>query len=804
MEYARFFEQATGRRPFPFQTRLGTGDWPELIDVPTGLGKTGAVTIAWLHRQLLGEDDASTRLVWCLPMRVLVEQTLTAIAGWVENVRPAFEDRGRPVPTVEMLMGGSTRALWAERPERPAAIVGTQDMLLSRALMRGYGMSRFAWPIHFAWLHNDALWVFDETQLMGVGVETSAQLEAFRHRLGTAKPVRSIWMSATLGQGQLETVDHPRPGEGWNRLTLSEEDLAQPAVLQRTRARKAIRRAEVVVDKDAAKETDKNRGGSAYAQAVARRVTELHREGTLTLVILNRVSRAQAVFEALRALQPNRRLALLHSRFRPPERRSHAEVLAAEGDRIVVSTQVVEAGVDVSARALVTELAPWSSLVQRFGRCNRYGEFDEAEIEWIDVAPTDEKDDCGLPYEKEPLDVSRQLVGELIDAGPQSLAEVTYEPPAVVRPVLRRKDLVELFDTTPDLAGNDLDVSRYVRDETNDNDLSVFWRAIENPDASTPEPSGEELCAVTLAAGSSFVRRKSVTAWSFDALDKAWTPVSKLRPGQTVLLRASDGGYHPQLGFTGESAKKNERVPVVVSPSQEPPEGQPDDPSSKAKWLSLFDHVRNVVRETGELAEALGVEGDWLHRLVVAANWHDVGKAHEAFQALLRGPGETDERYRAPDAETIWAKSNHDLGKPGRKYFRHELASALAFLQLYRGEGLDAMAYLIASHHGKVRLSIRSLPGENEPDSPEAEGLFARGVWHGDRLPALGLPDGTRLPETRLDLRVLRLGQGSWLERTLGLRDDPEVGPFRLAWYESILRIGDQRASARERGADHD
>jgi CRISPR-associated endonuclease/helicase Cas3 len=53
-------------------------------------------------------------------------------------------------------------------------------MLLSRALMRGYGMSRFGWPIDFGLLHTDALWVFDEVQLMSAGLTTSAQLDAFR------------------------------------------------------------------------------------------------------------------------------------------------------------------------------------------------------------------------------------------------------------------------------------------------------------------------------------------------------------------------------------------------------------------------------------------------------------------------------------------------------------------------------------------------------------------------------------------------------------------------------------------------
>jgi len=90
---------------------------------------------------------------------------------------------------------------------------------------------------------------------------------------------------------------------------------------------------------------------------------------------------------------------LIHSRFRPAERESLNEKLTSKqkpDEQIIVATQVVEAGVDISARLLVTELAPWPSLVQRFGRCHRYGELAEGgNVWWLDL--TDEK--TAKPYE---------------------------------------------------------------------------------------------------------------------------------------------------------------------------------------------------------------------------------------------------------------------------------------------------------------------------------------------------------------------------------------------------------------------
>jgi hypothetical protein len=80
----------------------------------------------------------------------------------------------------------------------------------------------------------------------------------------------------------------------------------------------------------------------------------------------------------------------------------------------------------------------------------------------------------------------------------------------------------------------------------------------------------------------------------------------------------------------------------------------------------------------------------------------------------------------------------------------------------------------------------------------------ARGVREGDSLPGVALPgvDFTSslviAPEVILHLDVMDLGLStaygpSWRERTGALL--ATHGSFRLAWYEAVLRIADQRAS---------
>ncbi len=771
MEFEPFFRKATGRAPYRYQrTFAEAARLPDLLEAPTGAGKTATAVLGWLWRRLHGNGEqraeAGRRLVFCLPMRTLVEQTQHAVRGWREALGIPVADLG-----VHALLGGAVDDTWDGHPERNAILVGTQDQLLSRALMRGYAMSRFRWPVHFALLNNDCTWIMDEVQLMGVGASTAAQLQAFREQLGTAGSVRTVWMTATLDEQRLRTVD-------FDRVLLRQPFVADtdPALEHRLRAVKRLHRAHAKVMKKPSM--------SEFAKEIAK----AHIAGTRTLVVCNRVQRAQEIYALLRKQRDIDSVALIHSRFRPVDRRAIQEVaLTPTFAGILVATQAIEAGVDISARTLFTELAPWSSMVQRFGRLNRAGEFETSDAYWFDL-DTDSDEAC-LPYERALLERSRERLATLADVGPGTLAEVPRDAESPALPVLRRKDLLELFDTEPDLAGQDIDVSDYIR-ATEDRDVQVAWRRLgaKPPADDAPDLHRDELCAVPYVQLQKLVDDSKI--WRFDSLRRRWVAADRLFPGLTLVVDVSVGGYDAERGFTGERRD----VPTPVERAAPPPDADAaDDLSFASTFVSLRTHAEDTADEMRLLLTALssntaGAISD--EELVDVARWHDLGKVHPAFQALLVAHLGADDPRRV---DGPWAKSDKPRGNRNtRKHFRHELASALVWIAETRS---DLGAYLVAAHHGKVRLTIRARPGEEGPDGVR----FAHGVYEGDELAATDLGGGLSIAAHRLSLACMELGGGgegpSWSTRTAQLVE--QLGPFRLAYLEALVRVADWRASAR-------
>jgi CRISPR-associated endonuclease/helicase Cas3 len=678
VRFDEFFLCCTGVPPYGFQRAFAEAPaLPDLLEAPTGSGKTATAVLGWLWRRLHGtpaqRTEAGRRLVFCLPMRTLVEQTAGAVLRWRDKLDLTSETLG-----VHVLMGGAVDDAWERYPDRDAIFIGTQDQLLSRALMRGYAMSRFVWPVHYALLHSDCVWIMDEVQLMGVGASTAAQLQAFRERFGVVGSAKTVWMTATLDEDRLRTVDLRRP---LSRLPFSS---AEPALERRLRAHKRLAKATVTVTK------------KATLQPLANAIAQAHEPGTLTLVIVNRVARAQELRGLLASVSRVEAVALVHSRFRPADRR-RIQSVALDGSfkGVLVATQAIEAGVDISARTLFTELAPWPSLVQRFGRLNRAGEHNEAHAYWIDL-DTEDAELC-LPYEAGPLGAARARLDVLTDVGPASLSAIPRDHEAPALPVLRQKDLLELFDTEPDLAGHDIDVARYIR-ATDERDVQVAWRNLgdQPPAEDALELQRDELCSVPFYELDKLAKASKV--WRFDSLRRRWIEADRLFPGLVVVVDVSVGGYHPDLGFTRERS----HVPDPCDVTGSVPDADDADPLTygASQYISLRMHADDTADEMQKLLAQVGdgVAGMADHaELVTAARWHDAGKAHPAFQAMLmaRLPEGDPRRSGGP-----WAKSElRYSGRNSRRFFRHELASGLAWLA---EGGSDLGGYLIAAHHGKA------------------------------------------------------------------------------------------------------
>jgi CRISPR-associated endonuclease/helicase Cas3 len=807
--FDNFFLRITDHLPHGYQKQMAELPVRDcLIRVPTGCGKTAAVIGAWLWRRREDREGTPTRLVYCLPMRVLVEQTRDLAREWARK-----SETGTRVYT---LMGGETDEDWEFDPDKPAILVGTQDMLLSRALNRGYAMSRYRWPVHFGLLNNDCLWVCDEVQLMGSGLGTTAQLQAFRRKWTTYGPAATWWMSATADREWLKTVDY-QDASGIELIELGTADKAGP-LAGVYKAEKPIRRLDTL---DKAK------------------VESLHRPGALTLVVRNTVARAQDLYRSFRSggqkttggKKPAPEMVLIHSRFRPPDRKlSVRKLLAADrilrGEKvesderdaawldqvketglIAVSTQVVEAGVDLSAETLITEIAPWPSIVQRLGRCNRRGKQNgRAKVRWVPLP-----DKQASPYEAEQLQEARAKLDQLTDGSIANLEQFHLFGGQELTHVIREHDLHGLFSTEPDLAGGFTDISAYVRDAEGDTSVYVFWR--EKPADDEPAPRADEICPVPLNDElRNFLKAHKASEW--DGETEKWEPrrASDVRPGMTLLLDRRDGGYSDELGWTGDEGD----LPTIGDPSGSVPDAAPRDPWSASDWYLLTSHLRDAEAEAEALVSGTGLAGSPEGRAVVlASRWHDVGKNQPRWRDAVPKNGQ-------PGAGP-WAKFPRVFGASFRPGIRHEAASALYCFDQWRGavEGWTALAvYLVAAHHGKVRTVLRSR-------QPAVMDVF--GIRDGDKLPPL---EGWLDVEYALNLACRVFGApGEWSDGEDGfllaspswvgmvaeilgpeapgdpspcdavpMSEPRHLGPFRLAYLEALALAADLRAS-RQPGA---
>ena len=392
---------------------------PSALDLPTGLGKTSVMTI-WMIARARGAP-LPRRLVYVVDRRAVVDQA-TAEAEKLRNgieqipeLKAALRLRDRPLPISTLRGQFIDNREWLANPGVPAIIVGTVDMVGSRLLFSGYGVSRKMRPYHAGLLGADALVVLDEAHLVPpfahllCAVETDGSLRPMDENDRKLVPrLAFLPLSATQRERQAENCEAKAgapPQRNGAPFRLEEEDVADPTVGQRLRARKRLRLyplaprdpdrqlaetawqlatkggkfSRVVVFCDRREKADEGGGPSALgvkaeieklAQAdrrAGRAKRDLHEP--LLLVGGRRVRERDAVAKRLREL------GLI------------GEKMPLDKPAFLVATAAGEVGVDIDADHMVADVVAWERMVQRLGRVNRRGEGDaEIAVFWNEPA----------------------------------------------------------------------------------------------------------------------------------------------------------------------------------------------------------------------------------------------------------------------------------------------------------------------------------------------------------------------------------------------------------------------------------
>lgn len=389
-DFEEYFRSIHGYEPYPWQARLtdqvlAEERWPDVIDLPTGAGKTAVLDTA-VFTLAARPDVFPRRIVFVIDRRIVVDQVCkrtrqisesirAADSGVLAKVRGALNriagDADSPIGVSALRGGIPLDNDWATRPDQPWVMVSTVDQFGSKLLFRGYGISEGMRPIHAGLAGNDCLVILDEVHLSKPFAATLRDVRI--------EPSANSFDGSLLPQrgGIVEMSATPSIAGGLRFGLQPDADLEgdSEAVARLRRIARAGKSAQLV-------EVTGREAHSALPKEVLRIVREdLHDSERSIGVIVNRVRTAREVQWALSEAGVSAHL--LTGRMRPLDRQRRLREIEAlvdpdvrepDADRtVVVATQAIEVGADFSFDALVTEACPLDSLRQRVGRLDRRG-----------------------------------------------------------------------------------------------------------------------------------------------------------------------------------------------------------------------------------------------------------------------------------------------------------------------------------------------------------------------------------------------------------------------------------------------
>jgi CRISPR-associated endonuclease/helicase Cas3 len=494
---------------FPWQgdllARLQRGEIPSALDVPTGLGKTAVMAI-WLVARACGAN-LPRRLVYVVDRRAVVDQATDVALSLRKLVNDDPELKkglglraGQSLPISTLRGQYVDNREWLEDPAAPAIIVGTVDMVGSRLLFEGYGVSRKMRPYHAGLLGVDTLVVLDEAHLVSAfehllrSIATEPALRSCDERFQQGVPAfRLLALSAT---GRTRSDD---------AVGLTDSDLGHKVVTKRLNAKKSLR-------------IEALDGETKLEDALANQAWKLSDDGKKAVRVL---AYSDSRDVARRAKEAIEKLAKGDKKQGKPEVKIESELFVGgrrvfereeakerlkslgfiagstverSGPVFLFATSAGEVGVDLDADHMVCDLVAWERMIQRLGRVNRRGDGQASVVVIVEPKPKPNK------KEQEALDKRTRNVE--LDKKERERVE-GYEKTVRgwenrKKPIKRlRKNDGGSFDASPD-ALRDLK-TRAATDE-------ALQKMLD--DATTPEPLRPALT------------RPLVEAWAMTSLEK--------------------------------------------------------------------------------------------------------------------------------------------------------------------------------------------------------------------------------------------------------------------------------------------
>ena len=382
------FQRMFNFTPFAFQRKVAQhllNGRNVILQAPTGAGKTKAALFPFLlaHQENI---PFPRKLLYTTPMRVLAKSFHT-------------DFKESPIGKKKSLKAAiQTGENQDDRQFRKDLIFTTIDQVLSSFLNIPYALGLRQGNVN-AGAVTGAYLVFDEFHLFDPDTSLGTVIEMLKMLNGITP---FLLMTATFSEPLLKRLSEYFNAEV---VPVTETELKQIP------SQRGKRREYKIVNQTLLDSTD----------------TVITQHQQRSIVICNTVARAQKMYQLLRD-HPQRgttKVLLLHSRFRKEDRKTKEDMIrkrfkrgAGPDNVILVATQVIEVGLDITCENLHTELAPASAIFQRAGRCARFE--NESGMVTIYLVPSNTN---GLPnyapYEKETCETTmetfQQRNGNVLD-----------------------------------------------------------------------------------------------------------------------------------------------------------------------------------------------------------------------------------------------------------------------------------------------------------------------------------------------------------------------------------------------------